>query len=287
MRKKVFCVGLGKTGTTSLKEALRMLGYRTIRLPLDWQGSTGFDAALPGVSAAMYRDLDKAFPDSRFILTVRDVDGWLKSIERDMGRKQNVQRDRADDRNRLLTMLYGSPVFEHERFRQAFHDHQAEVRRYFEGRPDDLLVLDVTRSSGWDDLCRFLEVPVPAEPFPFVNKASELDELLVRLLHVTGDIDTASRISKYSTDYLEDLAAKRDVEGYDMQRQVTLKDDRRINKVLKRASRYFGSPAKAAKRLNLPEAAIREGIRRQKQHARTKRTNRPAFAWLRFFTGRR
>jgi hypothetical protein len=286
-RRKVFCVGLGKTGTTSLKEALRMLGYRTIRLPLEWQGITDFDAALPGVSAAMYRELDKAFPGSRFILTVRDVDGWLKSIERDMGRKQDVQRDRADERNRMLEMLYGSPKFDRERFWQAFHDHQAGVRSYFEGRPDDLLVLDVTRSSGWDDLCSFLEEPVPAEPFPFVNKASELDELLLRLLHVTGDIETASRISKYSTAYLENLSGNRDVGGYDMQRPVTLKDDRRINKVLKRASRYFGGPAKAAKLLNLPEAAMREGIRRQQQHARTKRSNRPAFAWLRSLVGRR
>jgi hypothetical protein len=286
-RQKVFCVGLGKTGTTSLKEALRMLGYRTIRLPLEWQGITDFDAALPGVSAAMYRELDKAFPGSRFILTLRDVDGWLKSIERDMGRKQDVQRERAEERKRMLEMLYGSPVFDRERFRQTFHDHQAGVRSYFEARPDDLLVLDVTRSSGWDDLCGFLEEPVPAEPFPFINKASELDELLLRLLHVSGDIETASRISKYSTACLENIAAKRDVGGYDMQRPLTLKDDRRINKVLKRASRYFGGPAKAAQRLNLPEAAIREGIRRQKQHARTKRGNRQAFAWLRSLVGRR
>jgi hypothetical protein len=204
-----------------------------------------------------------------------------------MGRKQDVQRDRADERNRMLEMLYGSPEFDRERFWQAFHDHQAGVRSYFEGRPDDLLVLDVTRSSGWDDLCSFLEEPVPAEPFPFVNKASELDELLLRLLHVTGDIEMASRISKYSTAYLENLSGNRDVGGYDMQRPVTLKDDRRINKVLKRASRHFGGPAKAAKLLNLPEAAMREGIRRQQQHARTKRSNRPAFAWLRSLVGRR
>lgn len=286
-RRKVFCAGLGKTGTTSLKEALRMLDYRTIRLPLDWRGITDFDAALPGVSAAMYPELDKAFPGSRFILTVRDVDGWLKSIERDMGRKQNVQRDRADERNRLLEILYGSPVFDQERFRQAFHDHQARVRNYFAGRVDDLLVLDVTKSSGWDELCSFLDEPVPDEPFPFVNKASELDELLLRLLHVSNDIETASRISKYSIAYLEKLAAKRDVEGYDMQRQLTLKDDRRINKVLKRAGKYFGGPSKAAKLLNLPETAIREGIKRQKQHARAKRSNRQVLMWLRSLIGRK
>lgn len=34
-KHKVICVGLGRTGTTSLKEVLRMLGYRTIHLPLN------------------------------------------------------------------------------------------------------------------------------------------------------------------------------------------------------------------------------------------------------------
>ena len=286
-RRKVFCAGLGKTGTTSLKEALRMLGYRTIRLPIDWQGITDFDAALPGVSAAMYRELDKAFPHSRFILTVRDVEGWLKSIERDMGRKQDVSRDREEERNRLLEMLYGAATFEPERFRQAFHYHETGVRDYFKDRTGDLLVLDVTKTSGWDELCSFLEEPVPDEPFPFVNKASELDELLVRLLHVTRDIDTVAGISKYSTAYLESLFTKRDLENYDMQRPVSLKDDRRINKVLKRSSKYFGGPARAAKKLNLPEAVFREAIRRQKRHARSKRSNRHTFAWLRSLFDRR
>ena len=286
-RKKAFCIGLGKTGTTSVKEALRILGYRTIRLPLNWQGITDFDAALPGVSAAMYRELDKAYPGSKFVLTVRHVEGWLKSIERDMGRKLDVRRDRAAERNRLLTMLYGTTTFDPDRFRQVFQDHKAEVRDYFRDRPDDLLLLDVTGNSGWDELCGFLEVPVPDAPFPFVNKASELDELLVRLLHVTGDVGTVARISKYSTSYLEKLAGKRDVEGHDMQSPITLKDDRRINKVLKRASKHFGGPAKAARTLNLSEAAICEGISRQKQHARTKRSNRPAVAWLRSLLGGR
>ncbi|MEA2093315.1 MAG: sulfotransferase [Pseudomonadota bacterium] len=239
-RQKVFCVGLGKTGTTSLKESLRILGYRTIRLPLDWKDITDFDAALPGVSAALYEDLDAAFPGSKFILTLRDVEGWLKSIERDMGRKVGVQRERSEDRETLLKLKYGTAVFDKDKFRKGFHDHEAQVKKYFENRPDDLLVLNITTSAGWEPLCSFLGLPVPELPFPFANKATEQDELLLRLLHVTRDVEAVASISKYSREYVEQLSQAHDVEHYDLKSPLVLKDDRRINKIIKRTCAYFG-----------------------------------------------
>jgi hypothetical protein len=282
-RQKVFCIGLGKTGTTSLKEALRILGYRLVRLPLDWRGITDFDAALPGVSAAMFPELDAAYPGSKFILTVRDVDGWLKSIERDMGLKQGVDREKREERKKVLTMKYGRSTFDREAFRSAFHEHEAKARKYFENRPGALLVLNVTTSAGWGPLCDFLGVPVPEEPFPNVNKAAELDALLARLLHVTGDIEAVAGISKYSRESLERLYDRFDIEHYDLEAPVILKDDRRINKVLKRSCAYFGSPSRAAQALNIPEAAIREGLARQRRHAQAKlRPGRP-FARVRRF----
>ena len=281
--QKVFCIGLGKTGTTSLKEALRILGYRLIRLPLDWQGITDFDAALPGVSAAMYPELDAAYPGSKFILTVRDVDGWLKSIERDMGLKRGMDRQRAAEREQILTMKYGRTTFEREAFRTAFHEHEARIRKYFEDRPGDLLVLNVTQSAGWEPLCEFLGEPVPGEPFPNVNKARELDGLLARLLFVTGDVEAVVRISKYSPASVERLRERFDLDHYDIETPLVVKDDRRINKVLKRSSAYFGSPARAAEALNIPEEVIRQGIERQRRHARAKLRPRSPLARLRRF----
>jgi hypothetical protein len=269
-RNKVFCVGLGKTGTTSLKAALGILGYRTIRLPLNWKGITDFDAALPGVSAAMYAELDQEFPGSKFLLTVRDVEGWLRSIERDMSRKQDIRRDRAADRNELLMRLYGRTTFDSDAFRQAYYDHEARVKHYFRERPDDLLVMNITTSAGWEPLCSFLDLPVPDAPFPFVNKAADLDELLMRLLHATRDIGAVAGISKYSRDYLGKLAQGRDLEAYNLEEPLLLKDDRRINKVIKRACAYFGGPEATAKALNLAESDIGQALERQREHARAK-----------------
>lgn len=282
-RQKVFCIGLGKTGTTSLKEALRILDYRLIRLPLDWKGITDFDAALPGVSAAMFAELDADYPGSKFILTLRDVEGWLKSIERDMGLKQGVARKHQAEREKILTIKYGRTTFDRDAFRTAFHGHEAKVRKYFENRPADLLVLDVTTDGGWEPLCNFLGVPVPDVPFPYVNKAAELDALLARLLYVTKDIEAVKRISKYSRESLEKLGVSYDIKHYDLEAPLILKDDRRINKVLKRSCAHFGSPAKAAQALHIPEESIRQGLARQKRHARSKLRPRHALARLRRF----
>lgn len=269
-RQKVFCIGLGKTGTTSVKEALRILGYRIIRLPLNWEGITDFDAALPGVSAAMFKELDAAFPNSKFILTVRDVEGWLKSIERDMSRKKGVKRDKQKERKKILTLKYGTSEFDAHTFRKAFHEHEAKVSDYFKNRPEDLLVLNVTKSEGWEPLCTFLNEPVPSLSFPYVNKAAELDALLVRLLHVVGDVGVVADISKYSPENIERLAEKHDVDRYDLSVPFELKDDRRINKVIKRTCAYFGGVAKASAALHIPEPTIEEALARQKKHAKEK-----------------
>jgi hypothetical protein len=269
-RQKVFCIGLGKTGTTSLKESLKILGYRTIRLTLDWQGTTDFDAALPGVSAAMYKELDAAFPGSKFILTIRDIERWLTSIEHDYERKKGVPKDRTDERHKLQMLIYGTEDFDAEKYRQAYLEHEKKVRSYFKDRPDDLLVLDITTNPGWDRLCAFLNVPVPEVSFPYVNKAAELDRLLIRLYYAIRDVNTVARISKYSAGNIEGIISSVDFEHYDPKTPIVLKDDRRINKVIKRASRHFGGPAQAARALGLPEASIRQAILNQKLHARSK-----------------
>ena len=39
-KKKVFCIGLSKTGTTSLSKALEILGYRSIHTPIIYKNSS-------------------------------------------------------------------------------------------------------------------------------------------------------------------------------------------------------------------------------------------------------
>ena len=75
---KVFGIGLSRTGTISLAIALGMLGYDSIHAE-GMHHIRLFQACTDTPVAARYRRLDKLYPNSCFILTVRGVDGWLES----------------------------------------------------------------------------------------------------------------------------------------------------------------------------------------------------------------
>jgi hypothetical protein len=192
---KVFGIGLSRTGTTSLNAALELLGLDSIHGPYDPQTrrelmsflATGGNRlrlsvlrhhhGLTDVPAPVaFEALDAAYSGSRFILTVRDREGWLRSCEAFWRSViEPYLLDHAGDPfcvyiNAFLGSLYGVPGFDPERFSRAHDAYQTRVARYFQGREDDLLVLDVFSGQGWPELCAFLDRPVPDAPFPFENR---------------------------------------------------------------------------------------------------------------------
>jgi hypothetical protein len=175
---RVFGIGLSKTGTTSLYAALHMLGLRAATyghmrehgLGPWFRGDfgpdclAGFDAATDLPLGTWFAELDRRFPGARFVLTVRDLEGWLASSERHYAREPATPFGRDV---RLAT--FGMTGFHEERFRAVHERHEREVRAHFAGRPESLLVLDVIGGEGWERLCPFLGVPVPGAPFPHVQ----------------------------------------------------------------------------------------------------------------------
>jgi Sulfotransferase domain/Inositol monophosphatase family len=176
---KIFGIGLSKTGTTSLASALEILGYKT----KDYPGLTSY---VPGDLASIdplvleqnqaltdtpipsfYKELDQRFPASKFILTVRDMDGWLQSCKKQFTARQADKQNDAN--NRLFQDLYGTAVFDEALFRGGYQRFVDGVLAHFQGRPQDLLVLDVVAGQGWKELCTFLGTPVPRLSFPKTN----------------------------------------------------------------------------------------------------------------------
>jgi hypothetical protein len=177
---KVFCIGLNKTGTVSLHEALTILGYRSFHwggpearrsvrraleeeTPLLTYLDGRFDAFSDVEDLTYNFDLaDRQYPDSKFILTIRPLDEWLES------RRRHVKKNRA----RRASRRYAGSWLEVdlEGWAADYTAHTERVRSYFADRPDDLLVIDITAGKGWDALCAFLGRPIPDSPFPWQNR---------------------------------------------------------------------------------------------------------------------
>lgn len=176
---KIFGIGLSKTGTTSLAHALEILGYKTKDYPgitryragdlasIDLSVVDAHDALTDTPIPSFYRELDRQYPNSKFILTVREKDGWLKSCKKQFNEKLAARQNEAH--NQLFMDLYGCVVFDEEKFSRGYDRFVSGVLEYFKDRPQDLLVLDITSGEGWEKLCPFLGRPIPDIPFPKAN----------------------------------------------------------------------------------------------------------------------
>jgi hypothetical protein len=180
---RVFGIGLHKTATTSLHRAFQLLGFDSLHwgsgeAPVIWEevNCAGRSKTLERFYAAcdlpiplLYRQLDRAYPGSKFVLTVRAEAEWLRSVERLWDARYNATRWEWDVwpiSNRLHQTLYGRTDFDATTMLERYRRHNAEVRDYFRGRPEDLLVLDMSAGAGWPELCGFLGSPVPLVPYP-------------------------------------------------------------------------------------------------------------------------
>jgi hypothetical protein len=179
---KIFGIGLSRTGTMSLTKALTTLGIKTRHYPNDKTTQNELKAgnyelsvlrevqALTDIPVApYYAQLDRLFPQSKFILTTRPTDSWLQSIENHFRLYVEHRRDDFDDF--ILACVYGSLHFSADRFAYVKELHEDNCRRYFAERPGKLLVLDLLEAKdGWVNICNFLGCQVPNEAFPHENR---------------------------------------------------------------------------------------------------------------------
>jgi hypothetical protein len=195
---RIFGIGMHKTATTSLNKALRMLGIESAHwksahwAKAIWEemGASVLDRFRPGSLTVdrsyaisdlpmplLYEKLDKAYPGSKFILTIRDETEWLESVRRHWSREHNPFRGAWDTdpfTHRVHKLLYGRKDFDAETFLNRYRRHNAEVLDYFQDRPNDLLIMDMTQGDGWPELCAFLGKPIPAAPYPHAFKTGAL-----------------------------------------------------------------------------------------------------------------
>ncbi len=182
---KIFCIGLNKTGTSSLHEAFKILGVKSVHHICEEgylqnimiENHNNGDKLLSKIdhyeafsdwtmtsTLSFFKILDVEYTESKFIFTSRDIDSWVKSREthvKSMNGLKQLQKENPENTwINLRTDIW----------RKEFVEYETEVRSYFADREEDILFFDVTKGDGWGKLCAFLKTDQPKCPFPHKNK---------------------------------------------------------------------------------------------------------------------
>lgn len=182
---KIIGVGFHKTGLSSLMLALEILGYPTTKGRQSFkhelqeqdiisvlntknttelfQFLTPYQAVVDMPWYLLFRELDSHFPNSKFILTIREENNWINSAKNYFKHRPGAY---------LRNWIYGKEEVEGNEsdYIARYRQHNQEVLAYFKDRPDDLLIMDLEKGDGWDKLCPFLAKPTLHLPFPMQNR---------------------------------------------------------------------------------------------------------------------
>jgi hypothetical protein len=216
MSLKVIGAGFGRTGTLSTCTALNQLGFpcyhmfevlenKANKTHLDFWRKVANDkpgavhpwndvfanytAAVDNPACCVWRELMVAYPDAKVLLTLhpRGAEAWyestidtiyfsenrwqfalLKHVSPFMKKMGDMSRKLIWQRNHRGTMNDRARAIAH--YQQHIEDVKAAV-------PADRLLI-FTVDQGWEPLCRFLGVPVPAGPFPNVNDRAQIKKVI-------------------------------------------------------------------------------------------------------------
>lgn len=203
-KKKIFCIGLNKTGTTSLKVEM---GYQGIVVGNQRKAELLFDDWVKRdfkklkrycYTAQFFQDapfsypytfiaLDQFFPGSKFILTVRNSpEQWYSSLARFHGKiwgNGNIPPTAEDLKNAPYiykgfayhARMHALPVTDENPYDKDilidyYRTLNKNVKDYFRHRPEDLLVINLAKKGDYARFCKFLGVEQKKDTFPWENK---------------------------------------------------------------------------------------------------------------------
>lgn len=138
-----------------------------------------FDAFTDIPVSADFESIYEQYPEAKFILTERPLEGWVQSVRRHYQTEIGVQNPQDLDAPRVACRQGGLAVeidrklyTRFESWDAAYTAYHERVRAFFEARPEaQFLSFSVFAGHGWPELCAFLDRPEPSKPFPHANAA--------------------------------------------------------------------------------------------------------------------
>lgn len=205
-KDKVFCIGLNKTGTTTLEKVLKDFGFklgiqakaellvhdwykRDFRSIISYCNNAEAFQDIPFSLPFTYMFLDQYFKKSKFILTIRDnPEQWYNSITRfhskiwaegksiptveDLKNAHYLYQGFPYELNRYMFNTPKNEPYKKENLLGHYNNHNHSVIEYFRSQPDKLIVINVSVDNDYGRLCNFLNKKPTQNSFPWENKTS-------------------------------------------------------------------------------------------------------------------
>ena len=142
-QEKAFVLGVGfqKTGTSTLRESLKILGYKvkdtSLRALIPILNGNdkkllelldGFDAAEDTPWYIIYKKLDELIPNTKFVLTIREEESWYLSVKKHIGKLRSAEHEWVYGRHK------GLPKDDKENTLNVYNTHNTGVIEYFKDR---------------------------------------------------------------------------------------------------------------------------------------------------------
>ncbi|TIC95052.1 hypothetical protein CH35J_008779 [Colletotrichum higginsianum] len=200
---KVIGLGPSRTGTLGLWQALKTLGYTPFHiselLPYGFQQMRALQEAI------VANDTDKPFGRAEFDKLFAGYDSWAKSIAGSLGAyHQKLAKPplsiarHFDSFIAELTALFramthrwsgglepSDPGF-NDALAKSYVEYMESVKSLVP--PERLLVLNLEKGFGWEEICGFLQRDVPDEPYPRINAMADF--------HVAAEMVVSPAIKK-------------------------------------------------------------------------------------------
>ncbi len=206
-KDKIFCIGFGKTGTTTLEKTLKEFNFKLgdqntgELLVFDWFNKDFSKILELSKTAEAFQDvpfclpytyifLDQYFPKAKFILTERNTsDQWYNSIVKfhsklwsdgtnppsksDLMNAKYRYKGYAYDSFKLLFNTSDEDLYNKDKLIESYLNHNYIVKEYFRYKPEKLLTINVSKKSDYFRLCDFLNKKPLRDSFPWENKTNE------------------------------------------------------------------------------------------------------------------
>jgi len=180
---KLFIIGLPRTGTTSISVALLGYGYKVAHTAYTKRAFELADVISDSPCFSDYAQLDKLFPNSKFVYLERALTSWVPSMQM-LLKKMLPELDAKNGYlnpvlkrsfNQTFALSTTADPLHQQHLENCYRKHQKDILHYFADR-SDFLKMDISEAGSLKALLDFLAIEDEnAGEFPRLNTGKLVD----------------------------------------------------------------------------------------------------------------